>query len=564
MVEELFAQAVSSTGETYVKVRNELLGQGPPAVAFLREKAGSEAPEEDRWLAEIMLARAEHPDEMRALEQDLHDKVLAAKWEESWPLLHYRERSWRRLPLAGEPPPDVVYYPWEEPKPKWARKEPSPQASSREDMSERRSSFDERWRRYWESIRISDSPLWRPLLGEILLKGWIGSVSRGNLAEEDYVYQAVCVLGSMEERRAAPRILEVLQDPKQDPHMRAGAAGVLPGLGHPKTLDAFLALAESDQTPYHPRSKVFEEIALMKDLKAIPALERIADLPIPPRDSQDHYERRRWRAKARKTMRIIQRENVRLHSYLVERTVTERNNLASEDRERVFVDRALVYYGAGSERAGGVLRGAPNVVYVDKGGKRSAKIAYLAQPIWSCEPHKLRMMKATDWLPEGSGSDAKRPIPVNCIFAVIDFCPFAPEAEMKAGLTWEVTVHVSHAKTHAAFPVTIRHTLKRYENREGRKCAVVDYTIDGVWRRSDHPDRFGGEELTERRGELRLQGNGTAWVDPAADIIVAKEETLSWTRLEEQLVQGEDEQVGWVSTTDEETSVVMRVALHLE
>ena len=65
--------------------------------------------------------------------------------------------------------------------------------------------------------------------------------------------------------------------------------------------------------------------------------------------------------------------------YLVERTTTQRDNLTN--KEKVYIDRAFVFFGAGAKQAGGQIKSVPQVVYVDEDGDRLAKAVYYESAI---------------------------------------------------------------------------------------------------------------------------------------------------------------------------------------
>lgn len=236
--------------------------------------------------------------------------------------------------------------------------------------------------------------------------------------------------------------------------------------------------------------------------------------------------------------------------YFVEKTTTERDKLTMKEKEKVFIDRALVHYGAGAEQAGGQVKTVPQVVYIDKNQKRLPKAAYYESPLIPRDSEKFVL---TEKLPLDIGSDPDFPLPVHGLLGAFDIAPVKPTAELKQGLSWSSTwyVHIGWT-TELTFPVTIKHEVKGYEQKKGRKCAVINYTIAG---------EFKTETKRKLRGEYCLKGNGTAYFDPADGIIVEKEQTVLWTRLGKQLKRCGNGAVGWISQTDEERLVRIRVSL---
>ncbi len=321
LLEELFAKARGNTGQLYAEARDELLAQGAPAVEFLEKKVRSRAPERERWLAEIMLARAKEPAEFRDLELSFHEKVLVARYADPFILskrrIEIRPRG-NRLLLHSE-------VPWVLRKENWERtvKAMGGPLQAREA------------RDYLEFLRLSDSPLWKPLASEILLKGWTvpadslwwpPPAERGKyepttdplarvwvytaegqprssddmpamLDQGDYVYHAIVLAGKFGERRAGDRVLEILQGIHQPipdelpltaefPDCRE-AIRTLGKLRHREALDILLKLAEDQGFPIGLRPDLVVALGRIGDEKAIPVLERMSeaypDLPVSPK-----------------------------------------------------------------------------------------------------------------------------------------------------------------------------------------------------------------------------------------------------------------------------------------
>jgi len=243
--------------------------------------------------------------------------------------------------------------------------------------------------------------------------------------------------------------------------------------------------------------------------------------------------------------------------YCVERTTTVRDNVAN--KKEVHIDRAFVYYGAGAKQAGGQIKSVPQVVYVDEDGDRLAKAIYYESAI---VPHDSKKLGLFSMLPGDPGSEPNLPGPADILPKSFSILPLSPEAGLRKGLSWSSTLYVFYGETaDFPFPATIKHELRRYEQKKGRRCAVINYTIAGRLKMADHPEWFTQEELHTNRGELSLQGGGTAYFDLAEGIIVEKEQTISWTNRGEKLARLEDGSIGWTPTADKGRTVAISVSL---
>ena len=309
LLEELFARARDNTAQVYAEARDELLAQGAPAIEFLEKKVRSRAPEQERWLAEIMLARAKEPAEFRDLELSFHKKVLVARYANPVTLSRRRVRIPARgmsLSLHSEVPCADKEH--------WERITSAAPGGSLDAKLQKE---------FYEFLQLSDSPLWKPLASEILLKGWtvpadslwwppplpreyrpgehnpptgpLGRVYTLDFADSDdmtamldqgdYVHHAIVLVGKFGERRAGDRVLEILQgihQPIPDEPPTAGffdcreAIRTLGKLRHKEALDTLLKWAEDGRVPRGLRPDVLLSIAQIGDKKAIPVLERIS------------------------------------------------------------------------------------------------------------------------------------------------------------------------------------------------------------------------------------------------------------------------------------------------
>lgn len=244
--------------------------------------------------------------------------------------------------------------------------------------------------------------------------------------------------------------------------------------------------------------------------------------------------------------------------YFVERTITTRQN----DKTKVYIDRAFVHFGAGAKQARGQIKTVPHVVYIDESQKRLAKAVHHGPAITTLGSEMLTL---TGDLPKDKdsdpnmGSDPNFPVGV---FILINsfFLPLEPKGKLEEGIRWSSILHARFGwGTNLTFPVTIKHELKGYEQKQGIECAVIEYTIAGEFKYADYPERFTEEELLESKGAFSLKGNGTVYLK--AGIIVEKEQTVSWKSLEERLRRLENGDVGWVTAVDQEQAVKVLVSL---
>lgn len=244
--------------------------------------------------------------------------------------------------------------------------------------------------------------------------------------------------------------------------------------------------------------------------------------------------------------------------YLVEKTTVARDRLARKGKEKTFVERAFVYYGAGARQAGGQIKSVPQVVYIDAKHKRLPKAKDPARPI--IRGHPARHCLGGE-LPEGIAASPEKAWAARLLAATFDVLPTAPNDQLRKGLAWTWRPYLCYGVPGLWFRATIRHEVTGYERRRGRMCAVIKYTVAGHFKAADHPERFRPGELLENRGEFRLRGFGTAHFDPEAGIVVEKEQAVSHSILTEKLTRLDDGKVAWVRTKDREDSVNFRVLL---
>lgn len=322
MFEELFTKAVNNTGQVYAESRDELMDNGLEAVKFLKQKGSSGSSEQERWLAEIMLARAENPVQFREMEKLFHEKLMVRIYIDPWP----KPRSWgpdtgpRRkggqLPLPDDPLP----------------------LGSRRALEETVPlGYATAIRNHYEFVRISKSPLWVHLAGEIFLKGWTApsdvlwqppppkknrsgkyepSTATGLLAlvpggaaleQDDYVVCAMDLLGRLGERRAGAKMLDILKDKNQNNTYCMVAIYALGWLHYEPALPTLLDLVEADETHRTLRYCVFDALARMRDERAIPTLERISSWP--EKYEPDVQTSIDWAARAKQIIKVIRGED---------------------------------------------------------------------------------------------------------------------------------------------------------------------------------------------------------------------------------------------------------------
>lgn len=320
MFEELFTKAVNNSGQVYAESRDELMDNGLEAVEFLKPKGASGSSEQERWLAEIILARAENPVQFREMEKSFHEKVMVLIYVDPWGKPRWDPdpgpRHEGRLLLPDDPLPFQSHRTLEE-----------------EEGISRAATI----RSYYEFVRISKLPLWGHLASEILLKGWTvpadvlwqapppqksrsgkyePPTATGPLAlvpggaaleQDDYVIYAMELLGSLGERRTGQKMLDILKDETQNSARRLYATRALGRLHYEAALPTFLNLVEADETHRTLRYCVFDALARMRDERAVPTLERISSWP--EKYEPDVETSIDWAARAKQIIKVIRGED---------------------------------------------------------------------------------------------------------------------------------------------------------------------------------------------------------------------------------------------------------------
>jgi hypothetical protein len=261
-------------------LRKRLLLEKMDATAFLQEKAVNAVGDDARWFAEILLASLANSDEFDRLERVFADKVRLVK-------LGFPS-------LAVNPRPAPVAYLnglrlWEEAVPT---------------VDSRGKPLRPKVIAFIEAAGIPPSDQWKPFLGEVLLKGWQPSTvppapepdygppedrdedgipysfeHERTLNTDDFLRQAIILLGKLGEKRAAPRMAAILDDGTLHTITRELAAKALAALNVEAGFPTLLKLAEDDGALSGVRIAVIRAVGQMKDARAVPVLERIAANP---------------------------------------------------------------------------------------------------------------------------------------------------------------------------------------------------------------------------------------------------------------------------------------------
>lgn len=233
--------------------------------------------------------------------------------------------------------------------------------------------------------------------------------------------------------------------------------------------------------------------------------------------------------------------------YYVKRAVVQRDRVAK--REKTWVDYALVEYRAGK----------PKVTYVDE-EKRPIEPARHFGP--ALQPLAGEKLSLTGQLPTFGGPGSGLGWPVRTVAYSFDILPMMPATELTPEMMWESTIDMAFdGLPQAKFAAAVKHVSKGYEERRARRCLKIEYTITGQFKSAEHPERFTAEELSEHRVEYSLSGEGVAYFDPEAGILVEKEQSVSFTSLYQRLRNLADEKVGWVPQSKKEESVKITLSL---
>jgi len=240
--------------------------------------------------------------------------------------------------------------------------------------------------------------------------------------------------------------------------------------------------------------------------------------------------------------------------YMVEVTTTRWDSI--RDQNDVFVDRAFVHYGANAKEAGGQNKDIPYIVHVDENNERLKRASGRGSRLQSISIGKLGLCGE---LPLGAGYDSNFPFPLDTFAISYDILPMEPPVELERGLRWSSVIYFNIGwTTEVVFPITISYEVTDYQQKGNRKCAVIKYTLAGEFKTDEHPERITEERRRELRGEYHVNGNGTAYYDSKAGIVVEKEQAIAWTSFGEKFEGGT---IGWRTTADDGQCVKIRVSL---
>lgn len=141
--DDWFSRAVQEGGKAYIEARSALLKPADEAERILEEKRKS-VPREEQWLAEILLARLHHSEDLSSREQEFHEKVFLPAY--GYPNMRQAGIEWPWVPGRLFVPSEPIF-----------------DEESRETHERVWGEWAFHVEAYFESLRISDSPLW-PLL----------------------------------------------------------------------------------------------------------------------------------------------------------------------------------------------------------------------------------------------------------------------------------------------------------------------------------------------------------------------------------------------------------------
>lgn len=232
--ETLFARALIAKGADYTAARDSVIDTGTRAQSYLREVAKSGKSDQERVLAQVLLARIGREAGFRKLETEFHRKVVA--WSRTRP--PGAPLGWTFDPVSrGIMLQDEVGRAVEQAHPDWSQE----------------SELHKALLAYCLGLSVERTAELSPFLLEVLLKGWWGAPTTpgpgaGDGQADLHRYPAADLLGKLKEQRAFPILLALFRSRTEDECMRAHAALGLGYLGDPRALpdlrDAFLAGAK--------------------------------------------------------------------------------------------------------------------------------------------------------------------------------------------------------------------------------------------------------------------------------------------------------------------------------
>ena len=235
-------------------------------------------------------------------------------------------------------------------------------------------------------------------------------------------------------------------------------------------------------------------------------------------------------------------------TYYLKRTTIKGDKIKKTNKK--LIDYALITYGLKQ----------PEVVYVDDKKmqlKSSRKVKGRAiQPLQS---EKLSLLSN---LPNFGGTNSKTGWPVALVVDFFDILPMKPEGEMAEEHEWEVKIPISFSgQSKMEFIATVKHMTKGFHQIQGKKSLKIDYSISGAFNSSEHPELFPNKELSENKLIYSIFGEGTVHFDIENDIVLTKEQSLSWTSKYEILKDFGNSDIRWVPEFDNEEKIILSVSL---
>ena len=252
-LESRFQKLLTSSGEDYRQGRDALLGE-LGVEAMLRGMMEDESREtEVRWLAEILLARTQQREQLDNLEIELQERMRVD------PVFVPRGgiREWPLVIPPGEkiPAADVL-------------------------MEHHGPDAGKRVHSRFLARRLSESPLWSVLFGEILLKAYepparasvplrAGS-TEPKIALDEYQRTAIYILGKTGESRASDAMARLLSRGDASFRVRSEAARSLGRMDSRGSLSILAQVARDESDDARVRSSALWSYAKVEGRAALP------------------------------------------------------------------------------------------------------------------------------------------------------------------------------------------------------------------------------------------------------------------------------------------------------
>ena len=234
--------------------------------------------------------------------------------------------------------------------------------------------------------------------------------------------------------------------------------------------------------------------------------------------------------------------------YQVEKTIKNEDKILK--KEDTKIDRAIVHFGAAAKQAGGQIKNVPQVVYIDEQGTPLAEPKHYGSTIIPVTEDKFNLILN---LPNNYGNEPNLAGPAETLIQSIQILPFMPQEQIKNGISWKRTIYLRLGMSESVFPAEIQHKVTGYKTIKGKECAVIEYTIEGEYEATDETGRL--------KGQFSIEGNGTAYYDPNEEIIVDKEQSISWNRFGQRLTRTSNGDIGWETTVDDKKTVTITAEL---